>query len=98
ELKRNRSFNAREERKLFGAPLRAEGEEPKEDGTPPSLGFYAFGLATAVVGGSALLGGWLVARFMGVKDVSPAFSFFNGSVLTLSDGRVLLTYEGGSDI
>lgn len=78
DLKTARLFNAREEKKLYGAPLRSEAEESTTEQASPLLGFYALGIATAIVGGSAAIGVWVVARLMGVKHVSlllPLWSF-----------------------
>jgi hypothetical protein len=61
---RAKVFNDREERSLYGA---LEGEVEQ---VSPWLGAQALGIATAVVFGSAGLGAWVVAKILGVKDVS----------------------------
>lgn len=54
---------------LFGTP---DDVEPPVDpnAVSPLLGFYALGIATAIVGASAGLGVWGTARLMGVDNVS----------------------------
>lgn len=64
ETARAKGFNDREERSLYGS-LEGEGEQ-----VSPWLGAQALGIATAVVFGSAGLGAWIVAKLLGVKDVS----------------------------
>jgi len=61
---------------LFGTP---DDVEPPVDpnAVSPLLGFYALGIATAIVGASAGLGVWGTARLMGVDNVSS----FPGSLL-----------------
>lgn len=54
---------------LFGTPDDVEPPVDR-DAVSPLLGFYALGIATAIVGASAGLGVWGTARMMGVDNVS----------------------------
>ncbi|WRT70439.1 uncharacterized protein IL334_007437 [Kwoniella shivajii] len=67
-----RSFNAREEKSLYGAPLTSADGEPSAPQEPVSgfLGFQALGIATALVFGSAGLGALIVAKLLGVQDMA----------------------------
>ncbi|WVQ67238.1 uncharacterized protein L199_005433 [Kwoniella botswanensis] len=67
-----RSFNAREEISLYGSSLTPmEGEEGfSNEPVSGLLGFQALGIATALVFGSAGLGALIVAKLMGVKDMT----------------------------
>ncbi len=70
ELEKARTFNAREERHLYGASMAEEqfgGESAPVGGL---LGLQAFAIATGLVFGTAGLGAWGVAKALGVKDVS----------------------------
>ncbi|WVW85924.1 hypothetical protein I302_107962 [Kwoniella bestiolae CBS 10118] len=71
-LQAARSFNAREEKSLYGSTLTPmEGEEGfSTEPVSGFLGFQALGIATALVFGSAGLGAFIVAKIMGVKDMT----------------------------
>ncbi|WWC64349.1 uncharacterized protein I303_106959 [Kwoniella dejecticola CBS 10117] len=67
----SRSFNNAEEKALYGASLTPEeGEEGSHEPVSGLLGFQALGIATALVFGSAGLGAFIVAKLMGVKDMT----------------------------
>ncbi|WWD19446.1 hypothetical protein CI109_103906 [Kwoniella shandongensis] len=70
ELLRDRNFNDREERSLYGATLSPNAEGDDHGPTSALLGFKALGIATAMVFGSAGLGALIVAKVMGVEDMS----------------------------
>ncbi|KAK6909663.1 hypothetical protein I203_103684 [Kwoniella mangroviensis CBS 8507] len=67
-----RSFNAREEKYFYGSSLiPMEGEEGfSNEPVSGLLGFQALGIATAFVFGSAGLGAFIVAKLMGVKNMT----------------------------
>ncbi|WWC91506.1 uncharacterized protein L201_006452 [Kwoniella dendrophila CBS 6074] len=69
-VKAARDFNAREEKSLYGSSLAFEqGEEGGSGPASGLLGFYALGIATALVWGTAGLGALITAKIMGVKDM-----------------------------
>ncbi|WVR00375.1 hypothetical protein IAU59_007518 [Kwoniella sp. CBS 9459] len=72
-LQSARAFNAREEKSLYGASLTPmDGEEGFDARDPAAglLGFKALAVATALVWGSAGLGALVVAKLMGVDNMS----------------------------
>ncbi|WVF73207.1 hypothetical protein IAT40_008026 [Kwoniella sp. CBS 6097] len=72
-LQASRAFNAREEKSLYGASLTPiDGEEGFDSRDPAGglLGFKALAVATALVWGSAGLGALVVAKIMGVDNMS----------------------------
>ncbi|OCF32234.1 hypothetical protein I316_06148 [Kwoniella heveanensis BCC8398] len=72
-LQTSRAFNAREEKSLYGASLTPmDGEEGFDARDPAAglLGFKALAVATALVWGSAGLGALVVAKLMGVDNMS----------------------------
>ncbi|KAK8853039.1 hypothetical protein IAR55_003740 [Kwoniella newhampshirensis] len=70
DLLRDRSFNDREERSLYGVTPSSESDGEDHGPTSALLGFKALGIATALVFGSAGLGALIVAKMMGVGDMS----------------------------
>lgn len=61
------------------------------------MAFQAFGIATALVLGSAGLGAWGVAKFLGVNDVRLSISLISRQMTDVDpklDGRVLVQDEG----
>ncbi|WWC71797.1 uncharacterized protein I206_105756 [Kwoniella pini CBS 10737] len=70
-LLQSRSFNASEEKSLYGGSLTPEdGEAGSHEPVSGLLGFQALTIATALVFGSAGLGAFVVAKLMGVKDMT----------------------------
>jgi hypothetical protein len=69
---RSREFNDAEEDYHYGRPEFDEGGAPVGH-VSPWLGFQALGIATAVVVGSAGLGIFGAAKYLGVSSVSRGF-------------------------
>jgi len=75
----SREFNDAEEDYHYGKPEYDEGGAPVQH-VSPWLGFQALGIATAIVLGSAGLGVWGAAKYLGVSSVSQMHTYYADKV------------------